>query len=171
MYKRQKIGWMEVMTKKNTVNDTPKVKDIPGITTEQYIPNIQVRWKNASAAEMLIFSRASSVGAWTQSFTGFSFTPTSYSIRVCHDGFNAEILQSEWAVQKDGTIYGRWTQGTGSNSSWPSTTAASTYLARIINNVGTSKTGIRHSSFVSWWIELNFVDSDFDVILEITAYK
>lgn len=47
MFGKKKIGGMEMIEKQDTIK-SPVIEKIPGITSEQYVPGIQVRGGNES---------------------------------------------------------------------------------------------------------------------------
>ena len=179
--KRQKMTIETIDNISSNIETIPAMSFIedmtPWLSVDRLDPSISIRWEQSaptppptptSQVGLLIFQVTTFQGVWLHSFTWFWFMPTSYSIRMCGDWFNSEILQSEWAYQSNGTRYSRWIQWVGSNRAWPN---GSAFVARVINNAWNLRTAVNHSSFLPDWIELSFQNLDYSVILEITAYQ
>ena len=167
--KTENIGWIKIMKGTDDIK-RPSVVQSPWVTTAQLTPWIEVK-KWAGWSKMLFFNRPASDWTWLQTFTGFWFTPTSYKI-VCTGATSTsstDVLFSVWAYQADNNKYCSWQQWTASNYDY--WTSSTTYVCRVINTSGSTRTSAYHNACITDWIELNFNFSWYDVILEITAYK
>lgn len=114
----------------------------------------------------LIFNRLASVWTWVQSFTGFWFTPTSYTIQATRTDITTTWYPcfSDWA-------YDWTTEIIRQVADWYSRIVTNNIIRLFYTNQWWWKTSAIHSSFDSDGISLNFDFSAEDCYLVITAYK
>lgn len=123
--------------------------------------NIKWWWK----VKTLIFERLASVWTWTQSFTWFWFTPTSYTIQTTRTWITTTFYPcfSDWA-------YDWTTQMIRQVADWYSRVLTWCVWRLLYTNQWWWTTNIVHSSLDTDWITLNFTTSSEDCYLVITCY-
>ena len=138
----------------------------PWQTKEQLQPWLEVI--KEKIVTTLIFTRASTVWIWNQSFTWFGFKPTSYKIKAWRDAtWNSctsycvkDTNWIEWWVYNNVNAW-------NISESW-STTAS---VRILYSNSWWWNTIAWFVSFDKDWITLNFTSSDENIKMIITAYS
>lgn len=121
-----------------------------------WIRNLSSWWK----AKTLIFTRLASVWTWNQSFTGFWFTPTNYTIQAWENSSSSTYaVYTAWWYD--------WTTEQcvffDTGSSW-----TATYSMRL--KTATLRTSANFVSFDADWITLNFNYSEINWYIMITCF-
>lgn len=126
-----------------------------------WIRNLSTWWN----AKTLIFTRLASVWTWNQSFTGFWFTPTSYTIQATRTDVTTTWYPcfSDWA-------YDWTTEVIRQVADWYSRVTVNRIIRLFYTNQWWWVTAANHTSLDADWITLNFDLSAENCYLVITCF-
>jgi len=151
------------------INDIEFIpEELPWVNTPQIDEDISVDWWGLWwGSKAIYFSRAASAWTWTENFTWFWFTPTSYVIQAWL--WSATFIPT-------GTSYSSYIWGTTAwmyikDDTWVSKVANLSTRVIATYNSAWSNTRANHSAFISDWITLDFISDTLAANFIITAYK